>query len=189
MKPIFCLYAIPILLVLLIATLHVLPASAQDEGSAVQQIQQNGIAMQFSYYPSSPVINDYTNFTFNVLNTTTGKPLQNFVASVTVSNVVNFTGGSGYYNFSSINVPNGTFSVSYAFPNDGLFPVFLRVNYPTANYGPNSPIAIGEFKVFVPVQNPVPTNDNTFIYVGIAIAAAGAGAGIVLMQKRKPKNV
>ena len=189
MKPVFCLYAIPILLVLLIATLHVLPANAQVEGSAVQQIQQNGIAMQFSYYPSSPAINDYTNLTFNVLNTTTGKPLQNFVASVTVSNVVNFTGGSGYYNFSSINVPNGTFSVSYAFPNDGLFPVFLRVNYPTANFGPNSPIAIGEFKVFVPVQNPVPTNDNTFIYVGIAIAAAGAGAGIVLMQKRKPKNV
>jgi hypothetical protein len=189
MKPFFCLYAIPILLVLFIATLHVLPANAQVGGSAVQQIQQNGIAMQFSYYPSSPVINDYTNLTFNVLNTTTGKPLQNFVASVTVSNVVNFTGGSGYYNFSSINVRNGTFSVSYAFPNDGLFPVFLRVNYPTANYGPNSPIAIGEFKVFVPVQNPIQTNDNTFIYVGIAIAAAGAGAGIVLMQKRKPKNV
>lgn len=189
MKPFFCLYAIPILLVVLITTLHVLPANAQVGGSAVQQIQQNGIMMQFNYYPSSPVINDYTNLTFNVLNTTTGNPLQNFVASVTVSNVVNFTGGSGYYNFSNINVPNGNFSVSYAFPNDGLFPVFLRVNYPTSIYGPNSPVAIGEFKVFVPVQNIIPSNDNTIIYVGIAIAAAGAGAVIVIMQKRRPKNV
>lgn len=189
MKPFFCLYAIPILLVILIATLHVLPANAQLGASAVQQIQQNGIIMQFSYYPSSPVINDYTNLTFNVINATTGKPLQNFIASVTVGNVVNFTGGSGYYNFSSINVPNGNFSVSYAFPNDGLFPVFLRANYPSSIYGPNSPIAIGEFKVFVPVQNPVSTNDNTLVYVGVAIAAAGTGIGIVLMQKRKPKNI
>jgi hypothetical protein len=176
-------------MVVLISTLDALPANAQVGGSPVQQIQQNGITMQFSYYPSSPVINDYTNLTFNVVNTTTGVPMQNFVASVTVSNVVNFTGGSGYYNFSSITVPNGTFSVNYAFPNDGLFPVFLRVNYPTLIYGPNSPIAIGEFKVFVPVQNAIPSNDNTFIYVGIAIAAAGAGAGIVIMQKRKPKNI
>lgn len=189
MKQFFYLCTIPLLLVMLVITLHVLPVNAQVEGSAIQQIQQNGILMQFSYYPSSPVINGYTNLTFNVINTTTGKPLQNFIASVTVSNVVNFTGGSGYYNFSGINVPNGNLSVSYAFPNDGLFPVFLRVNYPSAIYGPNSPIAIGEFKVFVPVQNAIPNNDNTFIYVGIAIAAAGAGTGIAIMQKRKSKTV
>ncbi|MDE1872364.1 MAG: hypothetical protein KGH99_02675, partial [Thaumarchaeota archaeon] len=50
------LCTIPLLLVLII-TLHVLPANAHVEGSAIQQIQQNGILMQFSYYPSSPVIN------------------------------------------------------------------------------------------------------------------------------------
>ena len=75
---------------------------------------------------SSPIINGYTNLTFNVINTTTGKSLQNFIASVTVSNVVNFTGGSDYYNFSNINVPDGNLSVRYAFPNDRLSSIFAR---------------------------------------------------------------
>lgn len=154
-------------------------AQAQLESSPVQNYgPEHGMMMQFSYSPAKPTINGFTTLTFNVLDSTTQKPLQNFVASVTVGTVVNFTGGSSYYNFSKITVPNGNFSVNYAFPNDGTFPVYLRVDTPTT-------ISIARFQVFVPPVNAVPSNDYTMIYVGIAIAAAGAGAGIVMMQRRK----
>ena len=157
-------------------------AYAQIEGSAVQQYgPEHGIAMQFSYYPANPTINGFTTFTFNVINSTTQQPLQNFVASVMVGNVINFTGGSSYYNFSKITVPDGNFSVNYAFPNDGTFPVYLRVDTP-------STISIARFQVLVPPPNVVPSNDYTMIYVGIAIAAVGAGVGIIMTQRRKIKT-
>ena len=162
----------------------VYPVHAQ-ESSPLQQVTQNGVTMQFQYSPPNPTINDYTTLMFSVINSTTGKPVQNYVGSVTVGNVVGFTGGSGYYNFSKIAVTNGSFSVNYAFPNDGLFPIFFRADYPTSIYGPGSPIAIGEFKVIVPPPQVIPT-DNTMIYVGIGIAAAAGGVVAVIMMKRKP---
>jgi hypothetical protein len=189
MKSFWRLCFTSILLVILTAGLLFLSHSvhAQLEGSPVQQVSQHGIIMQFNYYPQSPTINNYTVLSFNVLNSTTNKPLQNFVASVTVGNVVGFTGGSGYYNFSRINVTGGNFSVKYTFPNDGLFPIILRVDSPASNYSSSSPIAITEFKVIVPVPTPISNDTITIIYVGIGITAAGVGAGIVIMQKRKSK--
>jgi len=164
----------------LVITSH--PTYAQLEGSPVQTYgPEHGLTMQFSYNPANPTINGFTTFTFNVLNSTAQKPLQNFVASVIVGNVVNFTGGSSYYNFSKITVPNGNFSVNYAFPNDGTFPVYLRVDTPTT-------ISVARFQVFVPPPSVVPGNDFTMIYVGIAIAAAGAGVGIMMMLRKKPKT-
>jgi hypothetical protein len=188
MKSFWRLCLISILLVTLTNGISFLPhnAYAQLVGSTVQQVSQHGIIMQFNYYPQSPIISNYTMLSFNVLNSTTNKPLQNFVASVTVGNVVGFTGGSGYYNFSRINVVDGNFSVNYAFPNDGIFPIYLRVGNPIIN-GTSSPIGIAEFKVIVPVLNPISNDDITIIYVGIAITAAGVGVGIVIMQKRKAK--
>ena len=165
--------------------LVVYPAHAQ-ESSPLQQVTQNGVTMQFEYSPSNPTINDYTTLMFSVINSTTGRPVQNYVGSVTVGNVVGFTGGSGYYNFSKITVTNSSFSVNYAFPNDGLFPIFFRADYPTSIYGPGSPIAIGEFKVIVPPPQVIPS-DNTMIYVGIGVAAAvGGGIAAVIVMKRKP---
>jgi hypothetical protein len=173
---------IPIMLISAAATPFTINGvHAQLEGSAVQQFgPEHGITMQFSYYPANPTINSFTTFTFNVTNSTTQEPLQNFVATVMVGNVVNFIGGSSFYNFSKITVPNGNFSVNYAFPNDGTFPVYLRVDTP-------STISVARFQVFVPPPNVIPSNDYTMIYVGIAIAAGGAGIGIVMMQKRKTK--
>lgn len=158
---------------------------AQIQNSTAQNMTQNGVMMQFDYSPSSPIINNYTRLSFNVINMTTGKPVQNYIGSVTIGNVVGFTGGSGYYNFSKITVPNGNFTVSYAFPNDGLFPIFFRADYPTSAYGPGSPIAIGEFKVIVPAPSVFPSDSNTIIYIGVGIAAVGGGVAVVLMQKKK----
>ncbi|MDE1830508.1 MAG: hypothetical protein KGI25_09315 [Thaumarchaeota archaeon] len=177
-------------MVSLLFVIYIIPSLVSEahaqETSPVQQVTQNGATLQFSYSPSSPAINGFTTLEFSVINATTGKMVQNYVASVTVSNVVGFTGGSGYYNFSKITVTNGSFSVNYAFPNDGLFPVFFRADYPTSEYGPGSPIAIGEFKVIVPPPQVGPS-DSTTIYVGIGIAvAAGGGAAVVIMMKRKP---
>ncbi len=156
--------------------------------SSIQQANQNGVVMQFEYSPSSPTIDNYTTLMFSVINSTTGKPVQNYVGSVTVSNVAGFTGGSGYYNFSKIEVTNGSFSVNYAFPNDGLFPIFFRADYPTSIYGPGSPIAIAEFKVIVPPPQVIPGN-NTTIYVGIGIVVAvGCGITMIILMKRKPIN-
>jgi len=164
----------------MIITVH--SAQAQLESSPVQQYgPEHGVMMQFSYNPSSPTINGFTTLTFNVINSTTQQPLQNFVATVMVGNVVNFTGGSSLYNFSDITVPNGNFSVNYAFPNDGTFPVYLRVDIPSS-------ISIARFQVLVPPVNVIPNNDYTMIYVGVAIAAVGAGVGIVMIQKSKAKT-
>ncbi|GEM_PF-1926628 len=161
-------------------------ALAQTDNSPIQQETQNGATMQFYYSPSKPTINSYTTLTFSLVNASTGRPVENFVGFVTVGSVVNYTGGSGYYNFSSIQVTNGTLSVNYAFPNDGLFPVFFRANYPTSAFGPGSPIAIGEFKVIVPPPQVLPS-DNTMIFVGIGVAAAaGGGVVAVIIMRRKP---
>ncbi len=158
------------------------------EFSPVQNVTQNGVTMQFEYSPPSPSIDNYTTLIFYMINDTTGQPVQNYVASVTVSNVAGFTGGSGYYNFSKISVTNGrSFSVNYAFPNDGLFPIFFRADYPTSIYGPGAPIAIGEFKVLVPPPQVLPSGgDNTWLYVGIGIAAAAGGAAVVILMRKKP---
>lgn len=164
----------------MVITVH--SAQAQLESSPVQQYgPEHGMMMQFSYNPPSPTINGFTTLTFNVLNSTTQQPLQNFVATVMVGNVVNFTGGSSLYNFSNITVPNGNFSVNYAFPNDGTFPVYLRVD--TQNS-----ISIARFQVLVPPPNVGPSSDYTMIYIGIAIAAVGAGVGIMMTQRRKTKT-
>lgn len=160
-------------------------AYGQTGNNTVQQFAQNGVIMQFRYVPSSPIINNYTTLMFNVINSTDGKPVE-YVAFVTIGNVVGFTGGSGHYNFSNIMVTDGRFSVNYAFPNDGLFPVYFRANYPTSAYGPDSPIAIGEFKVVVPAPSVLP-GDNTFVYVGIGAAAAAGCAVAVVIMKRKPR--
>ncbi|HJT10737.1 MAG TPA: hypothetical protein VJ771_08135 [Candidatus Nitrosotalea sp.] len=178
-----------VLIFLIILTVGIVPvvySAHAQESSPLQQATQNGVTMQFQYSPPSPTINDYTTLMFSVINSTTGKLIQNYAGSVTVGNVAGFTGGSGYYNFSKIAVTNGSFSVNYAFPNDGLFPIFFRADYPTSIYGPDSPIAIGEFKVIVPPPQVIPT-DNTMIYVGIGIAAAvGGGVTVVIIMKRKP---
>ena len=177
------------MVVLVVSSLMVLLpvtwAGAQTASSSVQNITQNGVTMQFDYSPSMPIINNYTQLSFNLINTTTGNPVKNYVASVTIGNVVGFTGGSGYYNFSKIAISNGNFSVNYAFPNDGLFPVYFRADYPTSAYGPGAPIAIGEFKVIVPAPSVLPSDSNTIIYIGIGIAAVGGGVAVMLMQKRK----
>ena len=163
-----------------------LPVVHAQDNSPVQQITQNGVIMQFEYSPSSPTINNYTTFMFSMINSTTGIPVQNYVGSVTIGNSAGFAGGSGYYNFSKIEVPNGSFTVNYTFPNDGIFPVFFRADYPTAIYGSGSLIAIGSFKVIVPPPQLLPS-DNTMIYVGIGIAVAvGGGVTIVIMKKKKP---
>jgi len=172
----FSIFIILFLITTMVITIHVV--QAQLESSPVQQYgPEHGMMIQFSYNPPSPTINGFTTLTFNVLNSTTQQPLQNFVATVMVGNVVNFTGGSSLYNFSDITVPNGNFSVNYAFPNDGTFPVYLRVDTPSS-------ISIARFQVLVPPVNIVPGNDYTMIYVGIAIAAVGAGVGIVLTRKK-----
>ena len=183
-----CVVAFFVLVFSLSSLLSTHSAHAQADSSPMQQQTQNGATMQFHYSPSSPPINAYTTLTFSLVNASTGKPIQNYVGFVTVGNVVNYTGGSGYYNFSSINVTNGTLSVTYAFPNDGLFPVFFRANYPSSVYGPGSPIAIGEFKVYVPPPQVFPS-DNTMIYVGIGIAvAAGGGASAIILMRRRPSS-
>ena len=177
---------IPVLFgVVMLALLPV--AHGQARNSTVQQFTQNGVTMQFNYLPTNPIINNYTTLMFSVINSTDGKPVENYIAYVTIGNVVGFTGGSGYYKFSNIAVTNGRFSVNYEFPNDGLFPVFFRADYPTSAYGPDSPIAIGEFKVVVPAPAVLPS-DNTMIYVIIGVAVAVGGAVAAIMTKRKPSN-
>lgn len=162
-----------------------LVAHAQ-ETSPVQQVTKSGVTMKFWFSPSSPKINDYTTLMFSMTNATTGKQVQNYVGSITIGNVAGFTGGSGYYNFSQIIVPNGNFSVNYAFPNDGTFPVFFRADHPTSISGSSGLITVGVFQVFVPAQTP--PIDNTMIYVGIVVAAGAIGGTVIFMKRKKPAS-
>ena len=77
-------------------------------------------------------------------------------------------------------MPSGNFSVNYAFPNEGTFPVNLRVD--TTNY-----IDIGRFQVVVPLPtNAISGGDNSIIYIGAVVAAAGVGVGVAIIMRRKP---
>ena len=180
MKPINKFSMIPIFIILSCGA-TTFPIYAQIESSPIQQQESpHGITMQFSYMPPIPAINGFTTFQFNVINSTKNQLLQNYTATVIVGNVAGFTGGSSYYNFSKIVVPNGNFSVNYAFPNDGTFPINLRVD--TANY-----IDVGRFQVIVPPPTNAISGGN-LIYIGAGVAAAGAVAGVVIMLARKSSN-
>ena len=116
--------------------------------------QRDGIKILFTYEPEKPIIDNFTELKFSVLNLTSSEHLKDFMARVVVTN------GQRLFKFENITVADGDFSVKYIFPDDGTHQVVTRIN--EKNFA-----TLASFNVFVPHQSgpsildPFPSSPGT----------------------------
>lgn len=122
---------------------HSLYAHLSDSGKfQVWTNPKENIKILFFYSPEMPIIDTFTSLNFSIQDLQSGDHIRDFTARVIVTN------GQRLFKFENITVPNGHFSVSYIFPDDGTHQVLLRLDTITNLKIPAS------FNVFVPHQSP-----------------------------------
>ena len=126
-------------------------SGSNSSGNKIQEwvSQRDGIKIQFTYRPDTPIVDTFTELKFSVLNLTSGDHIKDFLARVVVTN------GQRLFKFENITVADGDFSVKYLFPEDGTHQVVTRINTK------DSINLLSSFNVFVPHQQP-PTLLNPF---------------------------
>jgi hypothetical protein len=93
------------------------------------------------YEPKIPIVDKPTELRFTVQRISTGDYLKDLEANVLVTD--NISGQFRNFKFNNISAPDGQFSVSYLFPDTGLFEIIVRVISPDAQ-------ALVPFDVIVP---------------------------------------
>ena len=126
-------------------------SGSNSSGNKIQEwvSQRDGIKIQFTYRPDTPIVDTFTELKFSVLNLTSGDHIKDFLARVVVTN------GQRLFKFENITVADGDFSVKYLFPDDGTHQVVTRITTK------DSINLLSSFNVFVPHQQP-PTLLNPF---------------------------
>ena len=126
-------------------------SGSNSSGNKIQEwvSQRDGIKIQFTYRPDTPIVDTFTELKFSVLNLTSGDHIKDFLARVVVTN------GQRLFKFENITVADGDFSVKYLFPEDGTHQVVTRIDTK------DSINLLSSFNVFVPHQQP-PTLLNPF---------------------------
>jgi hypothetical protein len=126
-------------------------SGSNSSGNKIQEwvSQRDGIKIQFTYKPDTPIVDTFTELKFSVLNLTSGDHIKDFLARVVVTN------GQRLFTFENISVADGDFSVKYLFPEDGTHQVVTRIDTK------DSINLLSSFNVFVPHQQP-PTLLNPF---------------------------
>ena len=99
------------------------------------------LKIRFMYEPKVPIVDKPTELKFTVQRISTGEYLKDLVVNVLVTD--NISGLFRNFRFNNVSAPNGQFSVSYLFPDSGLFEIIARVNSPDAQ-------ALAAFDVIVP---------------------------------------
>jgi hypothetical protein len=126
-------------------------SGSNSSGNKIQEwvSQRDGIKIQFTYKPDTPIVDTFTELKFSALNLTSGDHIKDFLARVVVTN------GQRLFKFENITVADGDFSVKYIFPEDGTHQVVTRI------VTKDSINLLSSFNVFVPHQQP-PTLLNPF---------------------------
>jgi hypothetical protein len=164
-----------------IALAQTSPAPSTNNSGITQQWidKNNNIRIQFNYLPKTPIIDSKTQMKFEVQNLTSGMNIKNFHARVVVS--TNSSGQLRTFKFGNITAPTGDFTVSYIFPDSGLYQIITRIDYKGFS-------ALASFKVDVPFQPfgvvsiPGGSPINTTIIAGLVIAVAVVSI-IVIMRR------
>jgi hypothetical protein len=79
------------------------------------------LKIRFMYEPKIPIVDKPTELKFTVQRISTGEYLKDLVVNVLVTD--NISGLFRNFKFNNISAPNGQFSVSYLFPDTGLFEI------------------------------------------------------------------
>jgi hypothetical protein len=160
---------------------------SNDESNNQTQQQQwvdkvNNIRILFSS-PVSPIIDSRTQMKFEVQNLTTNENVKDLAARVTIA--TNSSGQLRTFKFTNISSTNGSFSISYIFPDSGTYQILTRIDLKDLS-------SLASFNVDVPFQpsNILNPSSSTFYPMITTVALFGSilgGIGILVMRKRRKK--
>jgi hypothetical protein len=160
---------------------------SNDENNNQTQQQQwvdkiNNIRILFSS-PVSPIVDSSSQMKFEVQNLTTNENVKDLEARVTIA--TNSSGQLRTFKYSNISSTNGSFAVSYIFPDSGTYQILTRIDLKDLS-------SLASFNVDVPFQpsNILNPSSSTFYPMIITVALFGSilgGIGILVMRKRRKK--
>lgn len=113
----------------------------QESGEELWADSDHDVKIGFMYNPKIPIIDKPTELKFTVQKISTGEYWKDLEAQVLVTD--NISGQFRNFKFSNVSAPNGQFSVTYLFPDYGLFQIITRVSSPEVQ-------ALAAFDVVVP---------------------------------------
>jgi LPXTG-motif cell wall-anchored protein len=161
---------------------------SNDENNNQAQQQQwvdkvNNMRILF-ISPVSPMIDSTTQMKFEVQNLTANENIKDLAARVTIA--TNSSGQLRTFKYTNISSTNGSFAISYIFPDSGTYQILTRIDLKDRS-------SLASFNIDVPFQ---PTNilnpsSSTFYPMVIIVALFGSilvGIGILVIRKRKKKR-
>jgi hypothetical protein len=133
----------------------------------------------FTYSPASAFIDKPTHLRFNVVPLQSGTKLDNLSASVIVLSTA--SGQERSFKFPNIVSNNGSFSVTYLFPDSGSYQVISRIDS-------KGFVTLSSFKVLVPMQAGDILSSLVFVVVVVGIVAILSVVAIRYMERNRRSN-
>ena len=130
----------------------------------------------FTYSPASPVIDKPTQLRFDVVQLQNGTKLGNLSARVIV--LSNASGQERSFIFPKVVSNNGSFSVTYLFPDSGSYQVISRIDS-------KGFVTLSSFRVFVPMQAGDIVSFLAFTGLVVGIVTILSIVAIKYMPRRK----
>jgi hypothetical protein len=156
----------------------------EENSNQIQQQQWvdkvNNMTILFSS-PVRPLIDSSTQMKFEVQNLTTNANIKDLMARVTIA--TNSSGQLRTFKYTNITSVNGSFALSYIFPDSGIYQVLTRIDLKNSS-------SLASFNVDVPVQpsnvlNPSSSAFYPMVITVALVASIFAGIGILVMRKRR----
>ena len=129
-----------------------------------------------TYSPASPVIDKHTQLRFDVVQLQNGTKLGNLSARVIVLSTA--SGQERSFIFPNVVSNNGSFSVTYLFPDSGSYQVISRIDS-------KGFVTLSSFRVFVPMQAGDIVSFLAFTGLVVGIVTILSIVAIKYMPRRK----
>jgi hypothetical protein len=135
---------------------------------------ENNVRILFSYSPNNPPINTPTELRFTINDLRTGAPFKNVLITVNIiSN--NSIGQQRVIKFNGLSDNKGNYSISYAFPDLGVYQVIMRTNSSDPKF-----VTLASFPITVALE----TSLSNIAIIGIMVVMAGAISTVVVVKFR-----
>jgi hypothetical protein len=115
--------------------------SLQENSEQLWTDSDHDLKIRFMYNPEIPIVDKPTDLKFTVQKISTGEYWKDLEAQVLITD--NISGQFRNFKFNNVSAPNGQFSITYLFPDYGLFEIITRVRSPEVQ-------ALAAFDVVVP---------------------------------------
>jgi hypothetical protein len=152
--------------------------SAQTIDSNKTQIwidKENNAKIIFTYNPESPIIGSPTKLLFSVQDFRTGDQIKEGLHARTI-----ITNGREILTITNGTFPEGSFSITYAFPDSGSYQIISKIDS-------NNVAELASFNVFVTLQALSSTSKSfvsLMLYYVIPITSSAAGIAIYLSHRK-----